>query len=388
MTNPLNWLGGELQSLTDAGLLRHRRQIRQLPNGGLLVGDTEAWDFASNDYLALANDPRVVSAATQALQTHGVGAKASALICGRSDLHVALEESLARFENTESAILFPTGMAANVGTVAALAGAGDTIFCDRMNHASLIDGCRLSGARLRVYRHDELGRLDERLQKEPARRTFIVTDSVFSMDGDLAPLVELCELSERHRSVLIVDEAHGTGVFGEHGRGVAELMGVEDRIAVRIGTLSKAIGSLGGFVAGRRSLIDFLWNQARTQIYSTAVPPALCAAAVAAIEIMQSEPWRRQKLQATSLVFRDQLQRAGIRPLENSVGPIVPVVLHQPETAVSLSEQLLSSGFLVGAIRPPTVPQGTSRLRITVRYGVPDQVVTALARRIGELCQA
>ena len=173
---------------------------------------------------------------------------------------------LASFENAQSAILFPTGMAANVGTVAALAGRGDTVFSDRLNHASLVDGCRLSGATLRVYRHDDLERLASSLAKESSRRTFIVTDSVFSMDGDLAPLVELSELSERHGSVLIVDEAHGTGVFGEHGRGVAELAGVEDRIPVRIGTLSKAIGSLGGFVTGSRELSDFLWNRARTQI--------------------------------------------------------------------------------------------------------------------------
>lgn len=388
MPDPLNWLSDELKSLSEHGLLRNRRRIRPLPNERLLVGDTMAWDFASNDYLGLSNDPRVIKAAEDALRSHGIGAKASALISGRSDLHVALEESLADFENAESAILFPTGMAANVGTIAALASSGDTVFCDRLNHASLVDGCRLSGARLRVYRHNDLDRLADSLAQESARRTFIVTDSVFSMDGDLAPLVELCEISERHGSVLIVDEAHGTGVFGPHGRGVAELLGVEDRISVKIGTLSKAIGSLGGFVTGSQSLIEFLWNKARTQIYSTALPPALCAAANAAIEIVKTEPRRREQLHASARLLRGSFERKGIGSLENSIGPIVPIVLREAEAAVMIAEQLLARGFLVGAIRPPTVPRGTSRLRITLHYGIPDEAVEELAQVISDCCPA
>lgn len=384
MSDPLNWLRGQLKSLSEEGLLRQKRQIQPLPGARLLVGMIEAWDFASNDYLGLASDPRVVAAAADAIRSHGVGARASALISGRTDLHVALEESLADFENAQAAVLFPTGMAANIGTIAALAGPGDTVYCDRFNHASLVDGCRLSGAKLRVYRHDDLARLAGSLAKETARRTFIVTDSVFSMDGDLAPLVELCELSERHGSVLIVDEAHGTGVFGEHGRGVGELARVEGQIPVKIGTLSKALGSLGGFVTGSRELIDFLWNRARTQMYSTALPPALCAAACKALEIMKSEPWRREQLHSTAQQFRDGLRLAGITTVENSVGPIVPVILREPETAIEVAQKLLARGFLVGAIRPPTVPSGTSRLRITLRYGIPMEVVTELVEAISD----
>ena len=214
MSDLLSWLHQNLQSLADEGLLRHRFEVRPFTEGRALVNGREVWDFASNDYLGLANDPRVVAAAADGVRSHGVGAKASPLVSGRSDLHVNLERALASFEGTESAILFPTGMAANVGTVAALAGTGDAVYCDRWNHASLIDGCRLSGARLRIYRHDDLAGLSDALSRESARRTFLVTDSVFSMDGDLAPLPELCEIAERHGTSVIIDEAHGTGVFG------------------------------------------------------------------------------------------------------------------------------------------------------------------------------
>ena len=385
MSDLLSWLHQNLQSLADEGLLRHRFEVRPFTEGRALVNGREVWDFASNDYLGLANDPRVVAAAADGVRSHGVGAKASPLVSGRSDLHVNLERALASFEGTESAILFPTGMAANVGTVAALAGTGDAVYCDRWNHASLIDGCRLSGARLRIYRHDDLAGLSDALSRESARRTFLVTDSVFSMDGDLAPLPELCEIAERLGTSVIIDEAHGTGVFGKLGRGVAELQGVEERIAVRIGTLSKAIGSLGGFVAGSQTLIDFLWNKARTQIYSTALPPSLCAAATAALGIIRAEPSRRDRLHALATRFRDRLHESGILSFAGSEGPIVPIVLQQPEIALKVAERLLADGFLVGAIRPPTVPRGTSRLRVTLHSGLPDDVVANLAQRIGEL---
>lgn len=382
MSDLLNWIPGELQKLTDDGLRRRRREIQSLPGGRCLVDGREAWDFASNNYLALADDPRVVAAAVEALKSHGVGAKASPLVSGRSDLHVSLERTLAEFEGTQSAILFPTGMAANMGTVAALAAAGDTVFCDRLNHASLVDGCRASGAKLCIYRHDDLAELNEFLSRDTARRKFIVTDSVFSMDGDLAPLPELCELGERYGAAIIVDEAHGTGVFGDQGRGVAEILGVEDQVAVRIGTLSKAIGAIGGFVTGSTDLIDFLWNKARTQIYSTALPPAACAAATAAVKIIQAEPLRRQRLQSLATSFREQLARLGVSPRPGSVGPIVPIVLHEPQAAMKVADRLLEDGFLVGGIRPPSVPQGTSRLRVSLHTDVSDDVVVTLAHRI------
>ncbi|MEI8018748.1 MAG: 8-amino-7-oxononanoate synthase [Schlesneria sp.] len=385
MSNLLSWLDDELRQLSEEALLRRCRNVRPIGEGRVSVDGREAWDFASNDYLGLANDPRVVAAAAEGLRSHGVGAKASPLVSGRTDLHVNLERALAAFEGTEAAILFPTGMAANVGTVAALAGTGDAVFCDRWNHASLVDGCRLSGARLRVYRHDELQGLQLSLARESARRKFLVTDSVFSMDGDLAPLPDLCEIAEKHDTTVILDEAHGTGVFGVRGRGVAELQNMEERIGVRIGTLSKSIGSLGGFVTGSQTLIDFLWNKARTQIYSTSLPPSLCAAATASLEIIQSEPSRRERLHDLCRLFRGQLANTGVIPFPGSVGPIVPIVLEEPQAAMKVAERLLENGFLVGAIRPPTVPKGTSRLRVTLHSGLPEEIVTNLAVKIGEL---
>ena len=382
MSDYLGWIADELRSLEADGLRRRRREVIPLPGGQCLVDGHSVWDFASNDYLGLANDPRVVAAAQAALRTHGVGSKASPLVSGRTDLHANLERMLAEFEGAEAAIVFPTGMAANVGTLSALAGAEDVVFSDRLNHASLIDGCRGSGARVRIYRHDDLEGLNTSLARETGRRKYIVTDSVFSMDGDLAPLPELCELGERHQAAVIVDEAHGTGVFGERGRGVAEHHGVEARVAIRIGTLSKAIGTIGGFVTGDQSLIDYLWNKARTQIYSTALPPAICAAAIAAIEIIRTEPERRAYLHVLSVSFRERLRQFGIGTYPGSIGPIVPIVMHQPEAAVRVAEMLLQSGFFVGAIRPPTVPRGTSRLRISLHHGISTEVADELARQI------
>jgi 8-amino-7-oxononanoate synthase len=389
MSDLLNWIPAELQTLVDGGLFRRRREVRSLLDGRCLVDGHEVWDFASNDYLGLASDPRVIAAATLALATHGVGAKASPLVSGRTDLHVRLEQELADFEGTEAAILFPTGMAANVGTVTSLASTDDVVFSDRLNHASLIDGCRLSGARLKIFRHDDLAGLDHALARESGRRKFIVTDSVFSMDGDLAPLPNLCEIGERHAAAIILDEAHGTGVFGDHGRGVAELLGVEDRIAVRVGTLSKAVGTLGGFVTGSRSLVEFLWNKARTQIYSTSLPPAVCAAATAAIQIIRTDRSRRDALRQLCLTMREQLQCAGVSTVAGSVGPIVPIILNEPMAAVEVAERLFADGFLVGAIRPPTVPRGTSRLRVTLHAGTPqeivDKLVVSIAKAIAEV---
>lgn len=381
----MDWINHELEKLDRQGLLRKRRTVTPLPAARCQVNGRELVNFAANDYLNLSHDPRVIDAARRALDEAGVGSTASALVCGRTQWHVALEERLARFERQTAAVLFPTGFAANVGTICAVAGHCDTIFSDRLNHASLIDGCRLSGARLRIYRHDELAELEDELEKSPATgRRLIVTDSVFSMDGDLAPLPELCSLAGRFDAMLLVDEAHATGVFGAGGRGVAELQEVEERVTVRVGTLSKAIGAMGGFVAGPQSLVDWLWNRARTQIYSTALPASVCAAAAAAVEIIESEPWRRERLLAVAADFRRQLADARIETNQSAIGPIVPILLQSPDRALSVARELEDAGFLVGAIRPPTVPQGTSRLRITLSAGHEstdvDRLVTALRK--------
>lgn len=385
MPKPFLWMSEELAALESAGLRRARRVVRPLPGGACEIDGRRQWNFASNDYLGLAGDPRVVAAAQAALSESGVGSRASALVVGRTEWHARLEQALATFEGQEAAILFPTGYAANVGTIAALVDENDVVFCDRLNHASLIDGCRLSGAKLRVFRHSELETLERELHKAVEhRRRLIVTDAVFSMDGDVAPLRELCDLAERFEADVLVDEAHGTGVFGEHGRGVCEQLGVEDRVAARVGTLSKAIGTLGGFVAGSQSLVDWLWNKARPQVFSTALPPAICAAATAAIEIIQSEPERRQTLWHNCEFVRLELASRGIEVVANSTGPIIPIVLGDPEAVVAAQRTLEEHGCLVAAIRPPTVPQGTSRLRISLSAAHDESALKTLVAALQE----
>lgn len=382
MVASLSWLAGELDALRDMGLIRQRKCITQLPEGWCEYNGRRLRNLAGNDYLNLAHHPAVIRGSRAAAKAGGSGVTASALVAGRSPWHLRLEEELARFYRQESALLYPTGYAANQGTIAALAGPEDVIFCDRHNHACLVDGCRLSQAKLRVYRHAELERLNVELKKAVHyRRKWIVTDSVFSMDGDLAPLRELSDLAEAHDAHLIVDEAHGFGVLGDHGRGAAELLEVEDRIAVRIGTLSKAGGSLGGFVAGPQNLIDWLWNQGRTQMFSTALPVSICGSALAALKIIQKEPHRRRHVLLLSDRLRNRLRGMGF-DVPQGVGPIVPLILKTPEKTLTVAAELETAGFLVGAIRPPTVPEGTSRLRITVNAATTDQDLDAFCEAL------
>lgn len=366
MVDPLAWIAGELDALQRQDLLRRRRTVQPLPDGWCLVDGRRLRNYAANDYLGLAFHPRVIEAAESALHDSGAGARASALVTGRTPWHARLEEHLARFEGAEAALLFPTGYAANVGTTAALVGAGDFVYCDRLNHAGLIDGCRLSGAKLRVYPHGDVDRLRSLLAKDKGARRLIVTDSLFSMDGDAASLSDLCELAESAGAMLLVDEAHATGVFGRHGRGLVEAAGIESQSIIRVGTLSKAVGVQGGFVTGSQALIDWLWNQARPQMFSTALTPASCAAACAAISIIEQEPDRRQRLLERAAAFRDHLTSDGLRLPPGCCGPIVPVILGDPARALDAAAGLEERGFLAAAIRPPTVPRGTSRLRMTL----------------------
>lgn len=348
----------------------------QTPDGPLV-------NFASNDYLGLAGDPRLAEAAGQAIDGFGWGSGASPLICGYTEEHQQLEADLARFEGTEAAIVFNSGFAANLGTVAALVGLGDVVLGDRLNHASLIDGCRLSGARFRTWPHGDLDRLENLLQKESGTRRLIVTDTLFSMDGDFAPLADLADLAERYQAMLLVDEAHATGVFGPHGRGLVEQCGVEQRVDIRIGTLSKALGSVGGFVAGRRVLIEWLVNRARNYIYSTAFPAAACAAGRAALRIVDSEPQRRAHLLALATRLRSGLTERGW-----GTGPghsqIVPVLLGSAERAVETSARLRAAGLWVPAIRPPSVRPDTSRLRVSLTAAHLDEHVDQLLAALGD----
>jgi 8-amino-7-oxononanoate synthase len=300
-------------------------------------------------------------------------------------VHAALEQALARFEGTPAALLFSSGYAANLSTIAALVGRGDAVFLDAKNHASLIDGCRLSGARMEVYPHGDVAFLQRRLaRRNDWRRRLIVTDSLFSMDGDVAPLAELAELAERYDAMLMVDEAHATGVWGRSGRGLCEELGVEHGVSVRVGTLSKALGSMGGFVAGSAALIDWLMNRARAYVFSTAPPEALAAAALTALDIVRDEPQRRSALRQRAARLRDELQRQGWN-IGRSASQIVPVILGDPQRTMAFSRSLLDRGLFVPGIRPPTVPRGQCLLRISLSYRHSDEDVQRLLEALAEL---
>jgi 8-amino-7-oxononanoate synthase len=376
--NPLAWIDRELDDL-DRGGLRRRLSTRIGPQAARL--ELDGWQgvsFGSNDYLGLAAEPRLAAAVAEAAKQTGWGSGASPLLGGFAQEHDQLQRRLAEFEGTEAALLFSSGFAANAGCVAALVGPGDAVFCDRKNHASLFDGCRLSRADVRVYPHNDGQSLDGLLAKAAdCRRRLIVTDSLFSMDGDLAPLDRLVEVAERHEAMLMVDEAHATGVFGNCGRGVAEYFGVEDRVHVRVGTLSKALGSIGGFVAGSRSLIDWLINRARPYVFSTAMPAAVCAAAVAALDIVRDEPERREQLLARAERLRAELVQQGW-DVGRSASQIIPIMVGTPENATGLSTRLREQGFYVPAIRPPTVPEGQSCLRVSLTWGHDEKSIRRL----------
>jgi len=356
-----------LDALGAADLLRAPAVVESACGPKVVVAGRQVVCLCGNDYLGLACDPAVKAAASEAIGQWGVGAGASRLVSGTTTLHVELERRLADFKGAEAAIVTPTGWMANHVAIHALAGAGDLILSDKLNHASIIDAAMSSGARVRTYAHRDVRRAEALLERHRRehRRCLIVTDSLFSMDGDFAPLGELVELKNRHDAMLLIDEAHATGVFGEHGRGVAELLGVERDIDATVGTLSKAIGALGGFVAGPRALIETICNTGRAFMFTTALPPALCAAAMAAIQIIRDEPRRRSDLLQLAQVLRLRLSGAGFQ-IGNSVSQIIPVIIGGAPEAVRVSKALLEEGFLVPAIRPPTVPKGSSRLRVSL----------------------
>ena len=346
--------------------LRRMRLVESAPGCMVTLEGRQVILMASNDYLGLATDARLKQAAIAATERFGVGAGASRLISGTLRPHQDLEAALAKFKGTEAALVFGSGYLANIGLIPALIGSEGLILADRLCHASLIDGCRLSGAELRVFRHRDTTQLGSLLaRRTPRRDTLIVTDGVFSMDGDLAPLPELISLVERYAARLLVDDAHGTGVLGAQGRGTLEHFGVEGRQPFHMGTLSKAFGTSGAYVAGPESLIRYLVSTARSFIYTTAPPPATAAAALAALQIIQTEPERRARLWANRDRFYSGLQAMGYR-LAESRSPIIPVLIGETEKTLALADRLLELGVYAPAIRPPTVPKGTGRIRTTV----------------------
>jgi 8-amino-7-oxononanoate synthase len=342
-------------------------------------------NFSANDYLGLAADPRLAAAALRAAAEEGWGAGASPLVTGHSRSHAELERRLAEFMRTEAALVFPSGFAANNGTIPALVGRGDVIFADEKNHASLIDGCRLSRADVQVYPHRDMARLAELLeQTADRRRRLIVSDTLFSMDGDIAPVADLVELSRRHRAMLMIDEAHAIGVFGASGRGIAELVGVEADVPIRVGTLSKALGSAGGFVAGSRKLIDWLLNRARSYVFSTAHPPAVAAAAIAALDIVRDEPERRVTLLERAAEMRTVLKNQRWN-IGDAAGQIVPIIIGDTGATMQFAAALRERGLFVPGIRPPSVPEGQSLLRISLSYGHTPEMIEQLVAVLSEL---
>ena len=322
--------------------------------------------LASNDYLGLAMHPEVIQASVEATQRFGAGAGAARLISGSLPPHQDLESALAQFKGTEAALTFSSGYLANIGTIPALIEQGGLILADRLCHASLIDGCRLSAADFRVYRHNDTDHLQSLLAKRrQARRTLIVTDGLFSMDGDLAPLPELSRLAQAYEADLYIDDAHGTGVMGQHGRGTAEHFGLDTQIPFQMGTLGKAFGSSGAYFAGSSALIRYLINTSRSFIFTTAPPPSSAAAAMMALRVIQREPERRARLWANRERLFSGLTQLGFR-LSPSVSPIMPILVGNAETALLFAEHLFSEGVYAPAIRPPTVPDATSRIRVTV----------------------
>ncbi len=353
------------------GLYRVRRRLESAQGSHIRWLGRDFVNFSSNDYLNYSADPRLAQAAARAARRYGCGAGASALVSGRLPPVRALERDLARWEGTDAALVFSSGYAANLALVATLTQAGDALFSDALNHASLIDGCRLSRAGLSIYRHADLDHLADLLRRETAKRRFIVSDSVFSMDGDRAPLAGLLELAERFNGVVLLDEAHATGVLGEQGRGLTDLLPPgafpSERI-VKVGTLSKALGSQGGFVCGSRRLIAWLVNHARPYIFSTALAPPIAAAARCAVSLVQLEPERREHVLGLAERLRTGLGNLRI-PIGKSCCQIVPVIVGDAHTATALGRRLKEQGLLAPAIRPPSVPDGTARLRISLSAG-------------------
>lgn len=388
--DPLAWIEAELGSLERSGLRRRLTERQGTQAAWVVIHDRELVNFGSNDYLGLAADERIAAAARAAIECEGWGSGASPLVSGRSSSHAELERRLAEFEETEAALVFPSGFAANAGVIPALADEGDVIFGDAKNHASLIDGCRLSRATRFIYPHCDCDALEGMLRDAGHfRRRLIVTDTLFSMDGDLAPLVRLAQLAREYDAMLMVDEAHATGVFGAMGRGLvehftADYPDLHEHVHIRVGTLSKALGTGGGFVVGRQSLIDWLANRARTYVFSTAQPAATSAAAVAALDIVQQEPQRRTQLLTTAAKLRARLGEQGWNTGQ-SESQIIPLLVGDPEQTMRFAERLREAGFFVPGIRPPTVPHGESLLRLSLCFHHTPEMIDTLLDELGHM---
>ncbi len=361
------FLSKQLEDLAQAHLLRNPRVMSGAQGVRVVIEGKSYLNFCSNDYLGLANDPRLIKAASEAMAKDGLGSGASRLVCGTHEAHQALERKIASFKSKDAGLVFSSGYMANCGIISSLVDRDDTVFTDRLNHASIIDGIVLSRAKMQRYHHNDMAHLEELLKASLGTRgkKLIITDSVFSMDGDCADLKNIVRLAKVYDATVMIDEAHAFGVLGAHGEGLAHHLGVANHIEVQMGTLSKAAGCFGAYVVGSKLLRDYLVNSSRSFIYTTALPQSLMAAASCAMDIIQNDDDRRQKVLANADFLREQLKQCGFDTAQSQT-PIIPVILGDEQTTVALSARLFEQGIWVSAIRPPTVPKGSARLRITV----------------------
>jgi 8-amino-7-oxononanoate synthase len=362
----MDFLRDQLEDLKRSGLYRSLREVEGPPGTTIVIDGRKLLQFSSNNYLGLANHPRLKAAAMAAVERYGVGSGASRLVCGNLDLNRKLEEKLAQLKKKEAALLYSTGYMANLGVIAALAGEGDLILSDEFNHASIVDACRLSRAQTRVYPHKRMDELEKLLAGAgSSKRRLIVTDGIFSMDGDIAPLPDLVDLAEKYECLLMVDDAHATGVLGPNGGGTGDHFGLAEKIDVAMGTFGKALGGFGAFVAGDRNLRELLINCSRPFMFTTGLPPSVLAAGIAALEVVEEEPEMRARLWDNANLLRNGIEEMGFT-LAGGETQIIPLLAGDASLAMEMSSLLREEGLFIQGIRPPSVPPGTSRLRITV----------------------
>ena len=368
-TNPLSYLSDQLTELKNKGTYFHLRVLEDEQAPECTFDGRHVINLASNNYLGLTTHPKLREAALEATRKYGVGSGAVRTIAGTMQIHMELEEKIARFKNVEACVVFQSGFTANAGTVSAVLGKEDFIISDELNHASIIDGARLSRAKILVFRHKDVAHAEEQLKsvaKEPGRK-LLITDGVFSMDGDIAPLPALCDVADKYGAIMMVDDAHSSGVLGKNGRGTIDHFGVHGRVDIQVGTLSKTIGALGGYVCGTRDLIEFLYHRGRPFLFSTSHPPSVAATCIAAFEVLEQEPERIQKLWENTRYFKKELGNLGFdiggRNTPKSETPITPIITGEGRLAMEFSRELFKEGVMATGIAFPTVPEGKARIR-------------------------
>lgn len=373
-----------LQERKREGLLRTLRPASLRKQGKIYLNAKEYFDFSSNDYLGLASHPKLKEGAKKAIEELGIGASASRLLSGDLEVHHRLEDRIALFKGKESALVLNSGYQANVGIISAILKRGDAVFCDRLNHASIIDGILLSGAKLFRFHHCDSNHLEWLLKKERGnfKEALIITETVFSMDGDRAPLGELVNLKEKYNCRIMVDEAHATGIFGENGSGIVEEQGLTDKVDLNLGTFSKALGGFGAYIACSKDVRNYLINTCRSFIYSTALPPSVIVANIASLKLIKEEPFRRKTLLENAQYFRNSLNKIGFRVIGSS--QIVPLIIGNTEETIELSRKLQNKNYWVLPIRPPTVRKGEARLRFSLTYYHTKEILERLINDIYE----